>query len=177
MSRIGKLPVAVPKGVEASLDGTTVKAKGPKGELSFDVPQGVIISLDDGVFTLKPANDSKESRSLWGMARTQVANTLEGAEKGFRKKLELVGVGYRVQLQGQALKLSLGLSHEVVYAPPPDVSFQCPKPTEIEISGLSKQVVGQVAAEIRALRPPEPFKGKGIKYEGEYILRKEGKKK
>ena len=177
MSRIGKKPVAVPDGVEARLDGQTVHAKGPKGELSFAVNEQVLVKLEDGQVTVEPKSNSKEARSQWGMSRTMVENIFTGVKSGFEKKLEINGVGYRAALQGTKLQLALGFSHDVVYEPPQGITIAVPKPTEIVISGHDKQVVGQVAAEIRAYRPPEPYKGKGVKYADETIFRKEGKKK
>ncbi|MEM8750211.1 MAG: 50S ribosomal protein L6 [Pseudomonadota bacterium] len=177
MSRIGKKPVTVPEGVTASLDGRTVTAKGPKGELSFTVNEQVLVKLEDGVVSVDPKDDSKQSRSFWGMNRTMIENIFTGVKEGFEKRLEINGVGYRAAMQGSNVQLSLGFSHEVVYTPPEGVSIACPKPTEIVITGHDKQVVGQAAAEIRAYRPPEPYKGKGVKYADETIFRKEGKKK
>ena len=177
MSRIGKKPVTVPEGVTASLDGQTVTAKGPKGELTFVVNENVLVAMEDGVVTVNPRDDSKAARSFWGMSRTMIENIFIGVKDGYSKTLEINGVGYRAAMQGQNVQLSLGFSHDVVYSPPAGVTIACPKPTEIVISGHDKQVVGQVAAEIRAYRPPEPYKGKGVKYADEYIFRKEGKKK
>ena len=177
MSRIGKKPVTVPEGVTASLDGQTVTAKGPKGELTFVVNENVLVAMEDGVVTVNPKDDSKAARSFWGMSRTMIENIFIGVKDGYSKTLEINGVGYRAAMQGQNVQLSLGFSHDVVYSPPAGVTIACPKPTEIVISGHDKQVVGQVAAEIRAYRPPEPYKGKGVKYADEYIFRKEGKKK
>ena len=177
MSRIGKKPVSVPSGVTATLEGRTIKAKGPKGELAFDVNENVEVKFEDGQFTLTPANDTKDARSQWGMSRTMIENVLTGVEKGFEKKLEINGVGYRAAMQGTKLQLALGFSHDVVYEPPQGIQIQVTKPTEIVVSGHDKQVVGQVAAEIRSYRPPEPYKGKGVKYADETIYRKEGKKK
>ena len=177
MSRIGKKPVTVPEGVTASLDGQTVTAKGPKGELTFVVNENVLVAMEDGVVTVNPKDDSKAARSFWGMSRTMIENIFIGVKDGYSKTLEINGVGYRAAMQGQNVQLSLGFSHDVVYSPPAGVTIACPKPTEIVVSGHDKQVVGQVAAEIRAYRPPEPYKGKGVKYADEYIFRKEGKKK
>ena len=177
MSRIGKKPVAVPSGVTASLDGRTVKAKGPKGELEFVVNENVLVDFENNEFSLKPANDTKEARQLWGMSRTMIENTLKGVSEGFSKTLEISGVGYRAAMQGRNLQLALGFSHDVVYEPPQGVEIKVTKPTEVVVSGHDKQAVGQVAAEIRSYRPPEPYKGKGIKYADEVIYRKEGKKK
>ena len=177
MSRIGKKPVTVPQGVTASLDGQTVTAKGPKGELSFVVNEQVLVKLEDGVVSVDPKDNSKTARSFWGMSRTMIENIFIGVNEGFTKTLEINGVGYRAAMQGSDVQLSLGFSHEVVYKAPEGVTITCPKPTEIVITGHDKQVVGQVAAEIRAYRPPEPYKGKGVKYADEVIFRKEGKKK
>jgi large subunit ribosomal protein L6 len=177
MSRIGKKPVKVPQGVSASVDGQTVSAKGPKGELKFVVNDEVLVKMEDGEIAVQPRDQSKTSRSKWGMSRTQIVNILEGVKNGFEKKLEINGVGYRAALQGKNLQLALGFSHDVVYEAPQGISITVPKPTEIVISGIDKQVVGQVAAEIRKYRGPEPYKGKGVKYAGETIVRKEGKKK
>lgn len=178
MSRIGKQPVAVPAGVTASVSGLDVTVKGAKGELSMSFPDDVTISQADGAITVSPADESQRSRAMWGMARTMIANMVDGVTKGYEKKLELIGVGYRAQMQGSALKLSLGFSHDVIYEPPAGIKIEAGKPpTEITITGADKQAVGQVAAEIRRYRPPEPYKGKGVHYAGERIRRKEGKKK
>ena len=177
MSRIGKKPISVPDGVTASLDGQTVTAKGPKGELSFVVNEQVLVKLEDGVVTVDPANNSKSARSFWGMSRTMIENIFTGVKDGYEKKLEINGVGYRAAMQGQNIQLSLGFSHDVVYTPPQGVTIACPKPTEIVVTGHDKQVVGQVAANIRAYRPPEPYKGKGVRYSDEYVAKKEAKKK
>ena len=177
MSRIGKKPVAVPDGVQASVDGQVVKVKGPKGELSVTLVDDVEVAMKDGAISVDPRDKSKQARSMWGMSRTLVQNIVDGVTNGYSKTLEINGVGYRAQLKGKDLQLQLGLSHEVVYAVPDGIKVECPKQTEIIVSGIEKQRVGQVAAEIRSFRPPEPYKGKGIKYQGEYIFRKEGKKK
>lgn len=177
MSRIGKKPVPVPAGVTATVDGQTVKAKGAKGELSYVVNEEVLVSLEDGAVSVTPRDSSKDARSKWGMARTMISNIFVGVTDGFEKKLEINGVGYRAAMQGKNVQLSLGFSHEVVYEVPAGITVTVPKPTEIVISGIDKQVVGQVAAEIREYRQPEPYKGKGVKYAGEVIVRKEGKKK
>ena len=177
MSRIGKKPVAVPNGVTVTIDGQTVKAKGPKGELQTQLVDLVTVKLEDGEVTVSPVDQSKPARSAWGMSRTLISNIITGVTEGFTKKLEINGVGYRAAVQGQGLQLNLGYSHDVVYPIPQGIDIKTPKPTEIEISGIDKQQVGQVAAEIRAWRPPEPYKGKGIKYATETIFRKEGKKK
>ncbi|MEL7274626.1 MAG: 50S ribosomal protein L6 [Pseudomonadota bacterium] len=177
MSRIGKKPVAVPDGVTATLDGQTVSAKGPKGELQFVVNEDVLVKLEDGEVTVAPANETKNARAQWGMSRTMIENIFTGVKDGFTKTLEINGVGYRAAMKGSSLELSLGFSHPVSYEAPAGITIACPKPTEITITGHDKQVVGQVAAEIRAYRPPEPYKGKGVKYSDEVIFRKEGKKK
>ena len=177
MSRIGKLPIQIPDGVTATLDGRAVKVKGPKGELSYVANDEVTLSQDDGAITVAPVDDSKDARAKWGMTRTIVANLVEGVTKGYEKKLEINGVGYRAQMQGKDVKLALGFSHDVVHPIPDGITAQVTKPTEIVISGIDKQQVGQVAANIREYRPPEPYKGKGVKYADERIVRKEGKKK
>jgi large subunit ribosomal protein L6 len=177
MSRIGKKPVPVPSGVTANVEGQTVKVKGPKGLLSFVVPDEVSVKLEDGKVQVDPRNETKRARSMWGTSRTMVANLVTGVTKGFERKLEITGVGYRAAVQGKNLQLALGYSHDVVYPIPEGIAIVTPKPTEIVITGIDKQKVGQVAAEIRDYRPPEPYKAKGIKHAGEYIFRKEGKKK
>lgn len=177
MSRIGKKPVPVPKGVEVKVDGQKVHAKGSKGEMEFVVNELCLVELGDGEVTVTPVNKSKEARSMWGMSRTMVSNIFTGVSEGYKKNLELVGVGYRAQMKGKTLVLALGYSHDVEFEAPEGVEIKCAKPTEIEITGRDKQVVGEVAAKIRSFRPPEPYKGKGVKYAGEYIFRKEGKKK
>ena len=177
MSRIGKRPVSVPKGVTITLDGQNVSAKGPKGELKLTLVDDVVASQDESGVTVLPKEKSQRGRAMWGMQRTLVSNLIEGVTEGFTKNLEITGVGYRAAVQGKNLQLNLGFSHEVLFPIPDGITIQCPKPTEISISGIDKQKVGQVAAEIRGYRSPEPYKGKGIKYAGEYIFRKEGKKK
>ena len=177
MSRVGKKPVPVPSGVTATVTGQTVKMKGSKGELQFVVPSQVVVEFKDGAVSVQPKDQSKQARSLWGTSRAQVANLVEGVSKGFEKKLEITGVGYRAAMAGKALKLSLGYSHDIEYEIPAGITIVTPKPTEIVISGIDRQRVGQVAAEIRDYRGPEPYKGKGVKYAGEFIFRKEGKKK
>ena len=177
MSRIGKKPVALPQGVTASVSGQTVSAKGPKGELRFVVNDEVLVKMDDGLIAVEPRDQTKVARSKWGMSRTMIVNILNGVKDGFEKRLEITGVGYRAAMQGKNLQLSLGFSHDVNFAIPEGITIVTPKPTEIVIAGIDKQKVGQVAAEIRGYRPPEPYKGKGVKYAGEYIFRKEGKKK
>ncbi|MBR1223108.1 50S ribosomal protein L6 [Bradyrhizobium sp. U87765 SZCCT0131] len=177
MSRVGKRPVPVPSGVTATVDGQTVKMKGPKGQLQFVVHDDVSVKLEDGAIKVDPRFETKRARSLYGTARAQVANLVEGVTKGFEKKLEIVGVGYRAAVQGKNLQLALGYSHDVLYPIPEGIAITTPKPTEIVIVGNDIQRVGQVAAEIRDYRKPEPYKGKGVKYAGEFIFRKEGKKK
>jgi large subunit ribosomal protein L6 len=177
MSRVGKRPVAVPSGVTATVDGQTVKMKGPKGQLQFVVHDDVEVKLEDGQVKVNPRVETNRARALYGTARAQVANLVEGVTKGFEKKLEITGVGYRAAMQGKNLQLALGYSHDVVYAIPEGITITVPKPTEITVTGSDIQRVGQVAAEIRSYRPPEPYKGKGVKYVGEFIFRKEGKKK
>ena len=177
MSRIGKKPIPVPQGVTASVDGQTVTAKGPKGELKFVVNDEVLVKLENGEIAVQPRDSSKDARSKWGMSRTQIENLVTGVKDGFERKLEITGVGYRAALQGRNLQLALGFSHDVVYQTPEGVTIAVPKPTEIVVTGIDKQVVGQVASEIRKYRGPEPYKGKGVRYAGERIVRKEGKKK
>jgi large subunit ribosomal protein L6 len=177
MSRIGKKPVAIPDGVTATVDGQTVTAKGPKGELKFVVNDEVLVAMEEGAVSVEPRDQSKDARSKWGMSRTMISNIMEGVKNGFERKLEINGVGYRAAMQGKNIQLSLGYSHEVVYQVPEGITAACPKPTEIVLNGVDKQQLGQVAAEIREFRPPEPYKGKGVKYAEETIIRKEGKKK
>ncbi|MDS7597389.1 50S ribosomal protein L6 [Agrobacterium tumefaciens] len=177
MSRIGKKPVPVPAGVTANVDGQKVTAKGPKGELFFVANDDIQLKLEDNGVSVTPANASKEARSKWGMSRTMIENIFKGVKDGYERKLEINGVGYRAAMQGKNLQLALGFSHDVVYEPPQGITIAVPKPTEIIISGINKQQVGQVAAEIREYRGPEPYKGKGVKYAEERIVRKEGKKK
>jgi large subunit ribosomal protein L6 len=177
MSRIGKKPVELPSGVTASVSGQTVEVKGPKGTRSFKATDDVTLSVEGNVVTVTPRGKSKRARQQWGMSRTMVANLATGVSEGFKKELELSGVGYRAQMQGNVLKLSLGYSHDVNFEVPEGVTVTSAKPTEILVEGIDEQQVGQVAANIRAWRKPEPYKGKGIKYKGEYIFRKEGKKK
>ena len=177
MSRIGNKAVAIPTGVTANVDGQTVKMKGPKGALQVVLHDDVLATMDKGAVTVMPRSETKRARSLWGTSRTQVANLIAGVTKGFEERLEITGVGYRAAVQGKNLQLQLGFSHDVNFAIPEGIAIATPKPTEIVITGIDKQKVGQVAAEIRGYRPPEPYKGKGVKYAGEYIFRKEGKKK
>ena len=177
MSRIGKKAVVVPSGVTANVEGQTVKVKGPKGALSFVVSDDVTVKMDKDGIHLDPRNETKRARSLWGTSRTLVANLMSGVTKGFEEKLEITGVGYRAAVQGKSLQLQLGFSHDVNFPIPDGIAIATPKPTEIVITGIDKQKVGQVAAEIRGYRPPEPYKGKGVKYSDEKITLKEGKKK
>ena len=177
MSRIGKKPIAVPSGVDVNLSGQDLKVKGPKGELAMTFVGEVIAKLNEGTIVVEPRDSSNRSRAMWGMQRTLVSNLLTGVTEGFTVKLEINGVGYRAAVQGRDLQLQLGFSHDVRHPIPDGVEIKCPVQTQIEISGIEKQKVGQVAAEIRAYRKPEPYKGKGVKYAGEYIFRKEGKKK
>lgn len=177
MSRLGKLPVEIPSGVTASVTSGEVSVKGPKGELSFSAPSSVRILQEDNAIRVEPVENSKTAKAMFGTARARIRNMVHGVTQGYTKTLELVGVGYRAQMQGSDLKLSLGLSHDVVYKPRDGITLAAPKPTEVTIAGPDAQAVGQTAAEIRSFRPPEPYKGKGIKYVGEFIRRKEGKKK
>jgi large subunit ribosomal protein L6 len=177
MSRIGKKPVAVPSGITANVEGQTVKVKGPKGALSAVLPDDVAVKFEAGQIKVDPRSDSKQARSQWGTSRTMVANLIAGVSKGFEERLEITGVGYRAAVQGKNLQIALGYSHDVIYPIPEGITIATPRPIEIVISGIDRQKVGQVAAEIRDYRPPEPYKGKGIKYAGERIFRKEGKKK
>jgi len=177
MSRIGKKAVAIPSGVTASVEGQTVKMKGPKGALEFVLPKEVAAKMDKAGIQIDPRDETKRARSMWGTSRTLVANLVTGVTKGFEKKLEITGVGYRASVQGKNLQIALGYSHDVVFPIPAGITIATPKPTEVVVTGIDRQKVGQVAAEIRGFRPPEPYKGKGVKYAGEYIFRKEGKKK
>ncbi len=177
MSRIGKKPVAVPAGVTLKVDGQTISVKGPKGELSWTVVEEIVISQDDTGLVLKPRDESTRARAMWGLSRTLVANMVQGVTAGYEQSLELVGVGYRAAMKGDHLGMQLGFSHEVDIPPPPGIVFSVGKPTEVKISGIDKQLVGEMAARIRKIRPPEPYKGKGVRYAGETVRRKEGKKK
>jgi large subunit ribosomal protein L6 len=177
MSRVGKKPVAIPSGVTANVEGQTVKVKGPKGALQVILHGDVSVVMDKGTIKVDPRNETKRARAMWGTSRALVANLVTGVTSGFEQKLEITGVGYRAAVQGKNLQLQLGYSHDVVYAIPEGIAITTPKPTEIVVSGIDRQKVGQVAAEIRGYRPPEPYKGKGVKLSGEYIFRKEGKKK
>jgi large subunit ribosomal protein L6 len=177
MSRIGKKPVVIPSGVSADIKDGVLSVKGPKGTLTLTLRDEISYTVDDGSILVKPANDTKEARAFWGMQRTLVSNLVEGVTQGFTKTLEITGVGYRANAQGRKLKLQLGYSHDVDIDVPEGIEIKTPDNTTVEISGTDKQKVGQIAAEIRRWRKPEPYKGKGIKYRGEFIFRKEGKKK
>jgi large subunit ribosomal protein L6 len=177
MSRIGKKPIAVPSGVTANVEGQTVKVKGPKGQLQVVLHDDVSVALDKGTVQVAPRFETKRSRAMYGTSRALIANLVEGVTKGFEKRLEISGVGYRAAVQGKNLQLALGYSHDVMFSIPDGIAITTPKPTEIVITGIDFQRVGQVAAEIRGWRPPEPYKGKGVKYANEFIFRKEGKKK
>jgi large subunit ribosomal protein L6 len=177
MSRIGKRPVTVPSGVTATVEGQTVTMKGPKGQLQFVVHDDVEVKFENGEVKVAPRVKTNRAQAMYGTARAQVANLVAGVTKGFERKLEITGVGYRAALQGKNLQLALGYSHDIVYPIPEGIAITVPKPTEIVIVGNDSQRVGQVAAEIRSYRPPEPYKGKGVKYANEFIFRKEGKKK
>jgi large subunit ribosomal protein L6 len=177
MSRIGKKPVTIPAGVQASINGGTIEVKGPKGTLSMPLVDDIAYAIEGNEIRVNPANDTKRARAFWGMQRTLVSNLVVGVSDGFTKVLEITGVGYRAAVQGKTLKLQLGYSHDVEYAIPEGITIKTPDQTTVEITGSDRQKVGQVAAEIRRWRKPEPYKGKGIKYRGEFIFRKEGKKK
>ena len=177
MSRIGKKPVDMPSGVSASVSGQTIEVKGPKGTRSFTATDDITILVEDNLIRIDPRGKSKRARQQWGMSRTQIQSCVEGVTNGFKKELEIQGVGYRAQMQGNTLKLNLGLSHDVDFVAPEGVTVTAPKQTQIIVEGIDQQLVGQVAANIRAWRKPEPYKGKGIRYKDEYIFRKEGKKK
>ncbi len=177
MSRVGKKPVPIPSGVTASVEGQTVKVKGPKGALQLVLHGDVSAKVEAGCVKVDPRNDTKRARAMWGTGRALIAKLIEGVTKGYEKKLEITGVGYRAAVQGKSLNLQVGLSHDVNYPIPPGITIVCEKPTMITITGIDKQLVGQVAAEIRSFRPPEPYKGKGVRYASERIRRKEGKKK
>jgi len=177
MSRIGNKSITIPTGVTANVEGQTVKVKGPKGAMQQVLHDDVVVKLDKGAIRVDPRHETKRARSMWGTSRTLVANLVAGVTKGFEERLEITGVGFRAAVQGKQLSLQLGFSHDVNYPIPEGIAISTPKPTEIVIAGIDKQKVGHVAAEIRGYRLPEPYKGKGVKYAGEYIFRKEGKKK
>lgn len=177
MSRIGKKPVTLPKGVTASVSGQTVKVKGPKGELQVTLPAEVAVQADASAITVTPRKEMERAPAMWGLSRTLVNNLVVGVTAGFSQKLEIQGVGYRAAVQGKNLNLQLGFSHDVIYPIPAGITITAEKPTSLTVSGIDKQLVGQVTAEIRAYRKPEPYKGKGVRYVDEYVRRKEGKKK
>jgi large subunit ribosomal protein L6 len=177
MSRIGKKPVVIPAGVTARLDGQSIAVKGAKGELTFTAPQDVVVKIEGNVIHVSPHREDKRARAMWGTSRARVQNLVIGVTKGFEKKLEINGVGYKAAIAGKNLQLSLGYSHDVLYPIPAGVTITTPRPTEITVAGIDKRQVGQIAAEIRAYRGPEPYKGKGVKYSDEFIFRKQGKKK
>jgi large subunit ribosomal protein L6 len=177
MSRIGKKEIAVPGGVTIALDGQAIRVTGPKGELAYTAPEEIVVAHSSGQITFTPREDTQRARAMWGLSRTLVSNMVEGVTKGYEEVLELVGVGYRAQLKGRDLSMQLGFSHEVDMPPPAGITFAVPRPVEIRIAGIDKQAVGETAARIRRLRPPEPYKGKGVRYLGEKVRRKEGKKK
>lgn len=175
MSRIGKLPISVPNGVTVQVDGQTVKVKGPKGELSRTIPSDLTVSLENGVLAVQRPSDEPRHKALHGLSRTLLANMVEGVTKGFQKTLDIVGVGYKAETRNYGLQLALGYSHPIEFKAPKGIKLSAPTPTQIIVDGANKEVVGQVAAELRSLRPPEPYKGKGIKYQGEQVRRKAGK--
>lgn len=175
MSRIGKKPISLPAGVEVNIEGNTVTVKGPKGVLSQEIPAEINLVQEDQQLVATRPSDAKQHRALHGLTRALVANMVEGVTKGYEKKLELVGVGYRAQMQGSKLVINIGFSHPVELDPPQGIEFEVPAPTKITVKGIDKQLVGNTAAHIRAIRKPEPYKGKGIKYEGEFVRRKAGK--
>jgi large subunit ribosomal protein L6 len=177
MSRVGKKPVSVPSGVTANVSGSTINVKGPKGALSLVFDDRVAVQMDKGEIKVDPKDESKAARALWGTTRANLNNIMTGVTQGFERRLEITGVGYRAAVQGKNLQLALGYSHDVLYPIPEGIAVATPKPTEIVVTGIDKKKVGQVAAEIRSYRPPEPYKGKGVRYAGEFIFRKEGKKK
>jgi large subunit ribosomal protein L6 len=177
MSRIGKLAITVPSGVTATIEGQTVSVRGPKGQLSWTVAEEIEVKQDGGQITLNPRDQSSRALAMWGLSRTLVNNMVVGVTQGYEETLELVGVGYRAAMKGQSLSVQLGYSHDIDVPAPAGISFAVPKQTEIKISGIDKQLVGETAARIRKLRPPEPYKGKGVRYAGEKVRRKEGKKK
>jgi len=177
MSRIGKKAVAIPSGVTVTLQGQTVTVKGPKGQLAWTVSEEIEVKQEGAELTFVPRNDTQRAKGMWGLSRTLIGNMVEGVTKGYEETLELVGVGYRATMKGQALSMQLGFSHDVDIPPPAGIAFAVPKQTEVRVSGIDKQLVGEIAARIRRIRPPEPYKGKGVRYAGEKVRRKEGKKK
>ncbi len=177
MSRIGKKPIPIPAGVTLAIDGQKITVKGPKGELSWTVVDEIVLSQADGALTFAPRDESTRAKAMWGLSRTLVDNMVHGVTQGYEQNLELVGVGYRAAMKGASLGMQLGFSHDVDIPPPPGITFTVGKPTEVKVSGIDKQLVGETAARIRKIRPPEPYKGKGVRYGGEKVRRKEGKKK
>lgn len=177
MSRIGKKPIAIPAGVTLTQDGQTVSVKGPKGQLSYTAPEEVALTREGAELSVAPRDDSQRARAMWGLSRTLINNMVDGVTKGYEEVLELVGVGYRAAMKGSALSMQLGFSHDVDIPAPSGITFAVPKQTEVRIAGIDKQLVGETAARIRRIRPPEPYKGKGVRYQGETVRRKEGKKK
>ena len=177
MSRIGKKPIAIPAGVTLTIEGQTVTVKGPKGQLDWTVVDEIVLKHEDGQLTLATRDDSTRARAMWGLSRSLLGNMVHGVSQGYEEVLELVGVGYRAAMKGQSLSMQLGFSHDVDIPPPSGITFAEPKQTEVRIAGIDKQMVGQLAAQIRRIRPPEPYKGKGVRYSGEKVRRKEGKKK
>jgi len=177
MSRIGKKAIEVPTGVSVTVEGQTVSVKGPKGSLSWTVAEEIELRFEEGQISFAPRADTQRARAMWGLSRTLVNNMVLGVTQGYQEVLELVGVGYRAAMKGQSLAMQLGFSHEVDIAPPPGITFSAPRPVEVRIAGIDKQLVGETAARIRKIRPPEPYKGKGVRYAGEKVRRKEGKKK
>ncbi len=177
MSRIGKKAIAVPAGVTITLNGQDISVKGPKGQLGWSVVEEIEVKQEAGAVSVAPRGETQRHRAMWGLSRTLIANMVKGVTDGFEQSLEMVGVGYRAAMQGNKLELSLGFSHPVVIDPPAGITFVVPKQTEVKIQGIDKQLVGELAAKIRKIRPPEPYKGKGVKYAGEKVRRKEGKKK
>ncbi len=175
MSRIGRQPIPLPSGVQVSVNGAVITVKGPKGELNQRLPDVIGVNIDDGQVTVSRPTDQPKHRALHGLSRSLVANMVEGVTNGYKKTLEIVGVGYRAEKKGQGIKLQLGFSHPIQYDAPKGISLECPQPTQVVVEGIDKQVVGQVAAEIRGFRPPEPYKGKGVRYQGEHVRRKAGK--
>lgn len=176
MSRVGKKPITIPDKVQVSFDGRKLKAKGPLGELTFDIPEPIEFNLENNVLTFSRPNDEKKVRALHGLSRALSYNTIYGVKEGFSKTLKIEGIGYKVELKGKGLLFSLGYSHPIYFLPPDGITFEAPNPNTVVVKGANKEIVGLVAAKIKKLRPPEPYKGKGVRYEGEYIRRKEGKK-
>ena len=177
MSRIGKKAITVPSGVTVTLDGQKIAVKGPKGQLAYTAPEEIRVAQENGSVSFTPTSDSQRANAMWGLTRTLVNNMVEGVTKGYEETLELVGVGYRAAIKGRNLSLQLGFSHDIDMPPPEGITFASARPGEVKIAGIDKQMVGEVAARIRRIRPPEPYKGKGVRYAGEKVRRKEGKKK